>query len=199
MFLRSRLCAPVASCFCWLSPLLFNQRIPYVCPERSPAPFTASVSSSFQTSRYDVRVPAQPAPTTHTTTDPCSSGSTVVFHVRDGFDLKGMVPCLSLCMLVLCCARLLAYCSITPLAAPWAHQPAYSLRLSRACLRAFLLAALFLRSWLRACPRCVCWLSDIAPSPSVWSFPLLLLLLRLLCLTCLRFSHHQYDPQASHL
>ena len=85
-----------------------------------------------------MRVPAQPAPTTHTTTDPCSSGSTVVFHVRDGFDLKGMVPCLSLCMLVLCCARLLAYCSITPLAAPWAHQPAYSLRLSRACLARFL-------------------------------------------------------------
>ena len=85
-----------------------------------------------------MRVPAQPAPTTHTTTDPCSSGSTVVFHVRDRFDLKGMVPCLSLCMLVLCCARLLAYCSITLLAAPWAHQPAYSLRLSRACLARFL-------------------------------------------------------------
>ena len=59
-------------------------------------------------------------------------------YVRDGFGLKGMVPCLSLCMLVLCCARLLAYCSITLLAAPWAHQPAYSLRLSRACLARFL-------------------------------------------------------------
>ena len=48
MFLRSRLCAPVASCFCWLSPLLFNQRIPYVCPdERSPTPFTASVYRPF--------------------------------------------------------------------------------------------------------------------------------------------------------
>ena len=29
-------------------------------------------------------------------------------YVRDGFGLEGMVPCLSLCMLVLCCARLLA-------------------------------------------------------------------------------------------
>jgi hypothetical protein len=84
-----------------------------------------------------VRVPAQPAPTTHTTTDPCSSGSTVVFHVRKGWGRPGRDGALSI-SLVLCCARLLAYCSITPLAAPWAHQPAYSLRLSRACLARFL-------------------------------------------------------------
>jgi hypothetical protein len=85
---------------------------------------------------FCMRVPTQPAPATRTTTDPWGSGSTVVIsQVRDsdGFDLKGMGLCLSLCMHMLR-ACLLAYCSISPLAAAWTNQSAYSLRLSRACL-----------------------------------------------------------------
>jgi hypothetical protein len=82
-----------------------------------------------------MRVPAQTAPATRTTTDPWSSGSTVgIFQVRDsdGFDLKGMGLCLSLCMhnMHAYAARLLAYCSVSLLAAAWTNQSAYSLRLS---------------------------------------------------------------------
>ena len=60
---------------------------------------------------FCMRVPAQPAPTTRTTTDPWSSGSTVViFQVRDsdGFDLKGMGLCLSLCMRIVRACLLLS-------------------------------------------------------------------------------------------
>ena len=182
-----------------------------------------------------MRVPAQTAPATRTTTDPWSSGSTVgIFQVRDsdGFDLKGMGLCLSLCMhnmhnMLRAC--LLTAQSLYSRLREHIHQRIPYVCLSRACLvcpnqsvpslscldkpisvfltsvrpeppacaLAFLLAAMLLRS--RFCAPLPPFLLAIALSVSTCSFFLLFLLLHLLCLVCLRFSHQCDAAKASYL
>jgi hypothetical protein len=181
-----------------------------------------------------MRVPAQTAPATRTTTDPWSSGSTVViFQVRDsdGFDLKGMGLCLSLCMhnMHMLRACLLTAQSLYSRLHGQIYQRIPYVCLSRACLvcpnqsvpslscldkpisvfltsvrpeppacaLAFLLAAMLLRS--RFCAPLPPFLLAIALSVSTCSFFLLFLLLHLLCLVCLRFSHQCDAAKASYL
>ena len=180
-----------------------------------------------------MRVPAQTAPATRTTTDPWSSGSTVVvFQVRDsdGFDLKGMGLCLSLCMhnmhnMLRAClltaqslySRLrehihqrIPYVCLSRACLVWTNQSVPSLSCldkpisvfltsvrpePPACALAFLLAAMLLRS--RFCAPLPPFLLAIALSVSTCSFFLLFLLLHLLCLVCLRFSHQRDPAKAS--
>ena len=144
--------------------------------------------AAFVFAWFCMRMPTQPALTTGTTTDPWSSGSTVgIFQVRDsdGFDLKGMGLCLSLCMHNM--HNMLRACLLTaqslysrlrehihqriPYVCPsraclvWTNPSAYSLRLSvPSRLHARLLSCLLLCFSARGfVPRCLrfCWLSPL--------------------------------------
>jgi hypothetical protein len=184
-----------------------------------------------------MRVPAQTAPATRTTTDPWSSGSTVgIFQVRDsdGFDLKGMGLCLSLCMhnmhnMLRAClltaqslySRLrehihqrIPYVCLSRACLVWTNQSVPSLSCldkpisvfltsvrpePPACALAFVLAAIAMLLRSRFCAPLPPFLLAIALSVSTCSFFLLFLLLHLLCLVCLRFSHQCDAAKASYL
>ena len=99
-----------------------------------------------------MRVPAQTAPATRTTTDPWSSGSTVgIFQVRDsdGFDLKGMGLCLSLCMHMMLRACLLTAQFLYSRLREHIHQRIPYVCPSRAAC-------------MRACFRACCYASPLA-------------------------------------